>query len=115
MCPSANRGPRADVNLKDNSGDLAIHKAKRNDHDDAVKLLLAAGSENTKAPPIPKPPFHIPGYELKPCGTPDQQAEMIRQVEERRKVEEEEAAAEAKAMAEEGPDKWGAAEYPAAA
>eukprot|EP00325_Prymnesiales_sp_UTEX-LB-985_P028536 CAMPEP_0174715050 /NCGR_PEP_ID=MMETSP1094-20130205/19984_1 /TAXON_ID=156173 /ORGANISM="Chrysochromulina brevifilum, Strain UTEX LB 985" /LENGTH=208 /DNA_ID=CAMNT_0015914549 /DNA_START=30 /DNA_END=656 /DNA_ORIENTATION=+ len=75
---------KADVNAKDNMGETAIVKAKRNDHNDAIALLLKHGAEDMVPPPIPQPPFRIEGYELKPCGTPEQQAAMIAQVERRR-------------------------------
>jgi len=78
---------KADVTMKDNTGETAIVKAKRNDHKDAIALLLKYGAEDVTPDPIPYPPFRIKGYELKPCGTPAQQAAMIAQVEARKAKE----------------------------
>ena len=86
-----------DVHMKDNTGETAIIKAKRNEHAEAVALLLKAGAEDLPVPPIKKV-FRIPGYSLEPCGTPEQQAEMRRAAEERRAAEDAEEAAAAAAV-----------------
>ena len=81
----------ADISARCFVGETAVVKAKRAEQDKAVAILLEAGAEDLPVPEARKY-FRIPGYTLEPCGTPDQQAEQRKAMEEYNKNADEEEA-----------------------